>query len=38
MKIGITGDTHGSTQAMRRVINATPPVERWLHTGGADGA
>ena len=33
MKIGITGDTHGSTQAMRRVINATPPVERWLHTG-----
>ena len=33
MKIGLTGDTHGSMQAMRRVIAAAPPVEQWLHTG-----
>ncbi len=33
MKIGITGDTHGSMQAIRRVIAAAPPVEQWLHTG-----
>ena len=33
MKIGLTGDTHGSIQSMRRVIAAAPPVEQWLHTG-----
>ncbi len=39
MKIGITGDTHGSMQSLRRVIAAAPPVEQWLHTGdyGRDG-
>lgn len=39
MKIGITGDTHGSTQAIRRILQLTPPVELWLHTGdyAADG-
>lgn len=33
MKIGITGDTHGSTQAIRRMMQLVPPVELWLHTG-----
>ena len=33
MKIGIAGDTHGSKQAMRRIISLAPPVELWLHTG-----
>ncbi|MDY4919758.1 MAG: metallophosphoesterase [Phascolarctobacterium sp.] len=33
MKIGITGDTHSSLQAMRRIVNLTPPVDLWLHTG-----
>lgn len=33
MKIGLTGDTHGSMQNLRRVIAAAPPVEQWLHTG-----
>ncbi len=33
MKIGITGDTHGSAQALRKILQATPPVELWLHTG-----
>lgn len=33
MKIGITGDTHGNVQAMRKLLQATPPVELWLHTG-----
>ena len=39
MKIGITGDTHGSTQAIRRMLQLVPPVELWLHTGdyAADG-
>ncbi len=33
MRIGITGDTHGSVQAIRRLLQRTPPVELWLHTG-----
>lgn len=33
MKIGITGDTHGSHQALRQVLHAVPPVEYWFHTG-----
>ena len=33
MKIGITGDTHGSQQAMRKLLSVTPPVDLWLHTG-----
>ena len=33
MKIGITGDTHGSMQAMRKLLSVTPPVDLWLHTG-----
>lgn len=33
MKIGITGDTHGSVQAVRKILQLTPPVELWLHTG-----
>lgn len=33
MKIGITGDTHGSKQAIRQVLHAVPPVEYWFHTG-----
>ena len=33
MKIGITGDTHGSQRAMRQIAQLTPPVELWLHTG-----
>ncbi len=33
MKIGITGDTHSSMQAMRRLLSITPPVDLWLHTG-----
>lgn len=33
MKIGITGDTHGNQQIIRKIIQETPPVEMWLHTG-----
>lgn len=33
MKIGITGDTHGNTQAIRKILQSTPPVDLWLHTG-----
>lgn len=33
VKIGITGDTHGSKQAIRQVLHAVPPVEYWFHTG-----
>lgn len=33
MKIGITGDTHRNTQAIRQIISMVPPVEMWLHTG-----
>lgn len=33
MKIGITGDTHGSQQTIRQILQLTPPVELWLHTG-----
>lgn len=33
MKIGITGDSHGSKQALRQVLQAVPPVEYWFHTG-----
>ena len=33
MKIGITGDTHGNQQIIRKIIQKTPPVEMWLHTG-----
>ncbi len=33
MKIGITGDTHGSKKAMRLVLGMAPPVDYWFHTG-----
>ncbi len=33
MKIGVTGDTHGSEQALRKILQTAPPVEMWLHTG-----
>lgn len=33
MKIGVTGDTHGSEQAVRKVLQNTWPVEQWFHTG-----
>ena len=33
MKIGITGDTHGSVQALRRVLKSAPPVDSWFYTG-----
>ena len=33
MKIGIIGDTHGSQQAIRKVLQLLPPVELLLHTG-----
>lgn len=33
MRIGITGDTHGDQQALRRVVKQAPPVEQWFHTG-----
>ncbi len=33
MKIGITGDTHGNMQAIRRIVAISPSVDIWLHTG-----
>lgn len=33
MRIGITGDTHADTAALRQVVKLAPPVECWLHTG-----
>ena len=33
VKIGITGDTHGSKQAIRQVLHAVPPVEYWFDPG-----
>lgn len=33
MRIGVTGDTHGNLQAIRKILQVTPPVELWLHTG-----
>lgn len=33
MRIGITGDTHGSQPAIRKIVNLAPPVEQWFHTG-----
>lgn len=33
MKLGITGDTHGNMQAIRKVLQQAPPVDLWLHTG-----
>lgn len=33
MRIGITGDTHGRQQIIRKIIQEAPPVEMWLHTG-----
>ncbi|MDY6303324.1 MAG: metallophosphoesterase [Succiniclasticum sp.] len=33
MKIGIISDTHGDLQALRKVLAAAPPVERWIHCG-----
>ncbi len=33
MRLGITGDTHGNTQAIRKILQSTPPVDVWLHTG-----
>ena len=33
MKIGVIGDTHGSVQAIRQVLQKTVPVKQWLHTG-----
>ncbi|MDD4084765.1 MAG: metallophosphoesterase [Acholeplasmataceae bacterium] len=40
MRIGITGDTHGSKTAMRLLLKISPPVDYWLHTGdyGQDGS
>lgn len=33
MKLGITGDTHGSQTAIRKVLHKAPLVEQWFHTG-----
>ncbi len=33
MKIGVTGDTHGSIQAMRQILQVVEPVDYWFHTG-----
>lgn len=33
MKLGITGDTHGSLASMRKILQVSPPVEMWLHAG-----
>ena len=33
MKIGIMSDTHGSQEAIRRVVKAAGEVEMWLHAG-----
>jgi len=33
MRIGVTGDTHGSSQAVRRVVHASPEAEMYWHTG-----
>ena len=33
MKSGLTGDTHGRKQAIRKILHLAPPVEMWLHTG-----
>jgi len=33
MRIGIMGDTHGDTEAIRAVVRAAGPVELWFHTG-----
>lgn len=33
MKIGVTGDTHASLPALRKILSVTPPVDLWLHTG-----
>jgi putative phosphoesterase len=33
MRLGVTGDTHGNTWAMRRVADKAGTVNLWLHTG-----
>lgn len=33
MKIGVTGDTHGSQIIIRRLLANAPAVDCWLHTG-----
>ena len=33
MKIGITGDTHGHIQAIRKLLLCVEPVDYWFHTG-----
>lgn len=37
MKIGVLSDTHGSLPAVRKVLQAAPPVECWLHAGDYAG-
>ncbi len=33
MRIGITGDTHGSKEAIVKIVQYMLPVDLWLHTG-----
>lgn len=34
MKIGITGDTHGNLECIRKIVELAPQnIEQWLHTG-----
>ncbi len=33
MKIGIVSDTHGSMEAVEKVVSLAPDVEMWLHAG-----
>ena len=33
MKLGLTGDTHGDVACIRKIVQLSPPVEKWLHTG-----
>ena len=33
MLIGITGDTHGDQQAIKKLVKKAPTVAKWLHTG-----
>lgn len=37
MRIGITGDTHGSVRAIRQLVQHMPPLDLWLHTGDHAG-
>ncbi len=33
MRIGITGDTHGSKQTILKIVQYMLPLDLWLHTG-----